>query len=66
MIGRRKKTFRSGIQADKIVESGAMHNNFAWSSYFTNVELLTLGNSQCQAYANGIKKLISRDVRDEL
>jgi len=56
----------SGIQADKIVESGAMHNNFAWSSYFTNVELLTLGNSQCQAYANGIKKLISRDVRDEL
>merc|ERR1712235_200335 len=29
----------SGVQADKIVESGAMHNNFAWSSYFTNVEL---------------------------
>ena len=60
------KTILSGIQADKIVESGAMHNNFAWSSHFTNVELLTLGNSQCQAYANGIKKLISRGVRDEL
>jgi len=54
----------SGVSPKLDVTPRAMHNNFAWSSYFSGIDLLKLGDEQCQVFAKRISQYLNN--HDEL
>jgi len=63
MLYNRLKSIK-GINAKLDVTPKAMHNNFAWSSYFTGFDLLKLGDQQCELFAKRISHMLNN--HDEL
>ena len=63
MLYNRLKSIK-GINTKLDVTPKAMHNNFAWSSYFTGFDLLKLGDQQCELFAKRISHMLNN--HDEL
>ena len=62
MLYNRLKAIKMNVKFD--VTPQAMHNNFQWSSYFTGVNLLKLGDQQCELFAKRISQFLQN--HDEL